>query len=164
MKLFSGSGLDPRAVGAGAAAGAVTMVAVTFGFTGLSDVFDVVAVVVFSFLFASIPAGLAVGILNSSTGSTTSEGGLAAVLATVTGVLCIGLFGTANAAGVPVAYQLDVLFVVTGFGLFTLLFVIPPTFLVGSWAAGATARTVRNLRNGGEEEWGEVGRFRDAEE
>ena len=164
MELFESDGVDRRAVGAGAVAGAVTMVTVTFGFTGLSDVFDVVAVVVFSFLFASIPAGVAVGVLNSSTGSTTSEGGLAAVLATVTGVLCIGLIGTATATRVPIVYKLDVLFVVTGFGLFTLLFVIPPTFLVGSWAAGVTARTVRNLRNGGEEEWGEVGRFRDAEE
>jgi len=164
MELFTGERVDRRAVGAGTAAGAVTMVTVVFGFTGLNDVFDVVAVVVFSFLFASVPAGIVVGVLNSFTGDVTGQGGLAAVFATLFGVLVIGLAGTAMASGVPVAHRLDVLFVVVGFGLFTLLFVIPPTFLAGSWAAGVTARTVRNLRNEGEEEWGDVGRFRDAEE
>ncbi|PSQ37296.1 hypothetical protein BRD08_03040 [Halobacteriales archaeon SW_10_66_29] len=45
----------------------------------------------------------------------------------------------------PVAYRLDVVFVTVGFGLVTYLFVIPPAFLMGSWVAGRTARSVRRL-------------------
>ena len=63
MKQFLGSGLDGRTVGPGTLAGTVSMTVVMFAFFGFGGVFDVVGMIALSFLFASVPAGIVVGIL-----------------------------------------------------------------------------------------------------
>jgi len=164
MKRFLGGGLALRTVGPGTAAGVVSMTVVMFAFFGFGGVFDVVAMIALSFLFASVPAGIVVGIMGRDTGDVTRDGGLAAVFATVLSTFTFGLVGMAMAGGVPIAYRLDVLFVIAGFGLFACLFMIPPTFLAGSWVASKTARGIRGLRETEDDEWGEVGAFRDSKE
>lgn len=164
MKRFLGSGLDGRTVGPGTLAGTVSMTVVMFAFFGFGGVFDVVGMIALSFLFASVPAGIVVGILGRSSGDVTKDGGLAAVFATILSTFSFGLIGAVLARGVPVAYRLDVVFVTVGFGLVTYLFVIPPTFLMGSWVAGRTARSVRRLAGEVDDEWAEVGTFSDSRE
>ena len=164
MKRFLGSGLDGRTVGPGTLAGTVSMTVVMFAFFGFGGVFDVVGIIALSFLFASMPAGIVVGILGRSSGDVTQDGGLAAVFATILSTFSFGLIGAVLARGVPVAYRLDVVFVTVGFGLVTYLFVIPPAFLMGSWVAGRTAGSVRRLAGEVDDEWAEVGTFSDSRE
>lgn len=158
--VFAGN-IDLRAVAAGTVVGALSMTAALYVFYGgMRSQFAVVGIVMGSFVFVSVPAGIVTGLVTRSPREQTREGGIASVFGTGAGVLFIGLVSSVTATHLPFANRFDLLFLAAAYGLFTLAFIVPATFLVGGWVSGAAYRSVDGLFRT-EDDWGEVGRFRD---